>query len=323
MVRSPENTEIVITGANGLVGYEVLKEFASQWSEFDIKAFVRREPDFTFPNVSYISGSLPDEIPGNLFEKDHVILVHFASQLKAESLKEYRNINVTGTSKLLDLAGHKLAMIFYGSSMSVYGQGPFSGVSEADPINPETELAQTRREAEILVEMKCKELNIPGFLLRPRFIFGVRDRSTLPSLQKLAEKSFRIGDEQQAFSFINVTDYAKVISHLAGNVKTGECQALNVAYEESPTLEKILDYFNSKRDKNSFKIPIGLVMFACRFSGKLKSVKTKLELIGQSQVLKTDKLKELTGELTNGWKTDQKLSEAVKEFMGENCAVKN
>ena len=306
-----------------LVGYEVLKEFSSQWAEYDIKAFVRREPDFNFANVSYISGRLPDEIPRNLFEKDRVILIHFASQLMAESLAEYRNINVTGTSKLLDIAGNRLAMIFYGSSMSVYGQGPFSGVKETDSINPETELAQTRREAEILVEMKCKELDIPGFLLRPRFIFGVRDRSTLPSLQKLAEKSFRIGNEQQTFSFINVTDYSKIISYLATNIKTGNCQALNIAYEGSPTLETILDYFNSERDKSSFKIPVGLVMFACRFSRKLRSVRTKLELIGQSQVLRTDKLKEITGELTNGWKTDQKLNEVIREFVGERDGIKN
>jgi nucleoside-diphosphate-sugar epimerase len=323
MVRTPENTEIVITGANGLVGYEVLKEFSTHWAEYDIKAFVRREPDFNFTNVSYISGRLPDEIPRNLFEKDRVILIHFASQLKAESLEEYRKINVTGTSKLLDIAGNKLAMIFYGSSMSVYGQGPFRGVKETDSINPETELAQTRREAEILVEMKCKELNIPGFLLRPRFIFGVRDRSTLPSLQKLAKKSFRIGNEQQAFSFINVTDYSKIVSYLATNIKTGNCQALNIAYERSPTLEKILDYFNPERDKSSFKIPVGLVMLVCRFSSKLRSVRTKLELIGQCQILKTDKLKEITGELTNEWKTDQKLDEVIREFVGEKDGIKN
>jgi nucleoside-diphosphate-sugar epimerase len=321
MVRDPQNTEIVVTGANGLVGYEVLKTFAAEWSEFDIKAFVRREPDFTFPNVSYVSGSLPDEIPCNLFEKDNVILIHFASQLKAESLEEYRNINVTGTSKLLDSAGRKLSMIFYGSSMSVYGQGPFEKVSEKDPINPQTELAQTRREAEILVEMKCKELCIPGYLLRPRFIFGKRDRSTLPSLQKLSEKTFRIGTEKQSYSFINVDDYAKIISHLAQKTKIGECTSLNVAYKEAASLEDILDIFNPERDKSSFKIPIGFVMMLCGLSKKLLAVRTKLELIGQSQVMNTEKLYESASELVAQWESQSKLKNVVNEFMGVNSAT--
>jgi len=323
MVRTPENTEIIITGANGLVGFEVLKEFAREWPEYDIKAFVRREPDFTLPNVSYVKGSLPNEIPGNLFEKDHAILIHFASQLKAENIEAYRDINVTGTSKLLDSAGRKLDLIFYGSSMSVYGQGPFEGVKETDEINPQTELAQTRREAEILVEMKCKELGIPGFLLRPRFIFGKRDRSTLPSLQKLSEKSFRIGNEEQKFTFINVDDYARVISSLAKKTEKGECEALNVGYGTAASLENILDQFSKEREKSSFKVPVKMVMFFCGLSKKLMSVKTKLELIGQSQVMNTEKLQGLVEELSSEWMAQQKLERAVSEFMGANGAVKN
>ena len=207
--------------------------------------------------------------------------------------------------------------------MSVYGQGPFESIFETDIPNPQTELAKTRREAEILVEMKCKELGIPGFLLRPRFIFGECDRSSLPSLQKLSTKSFRIGNEKQKLSFINVDDYAKIISVLAGKTKTGDCEALNIGYSQPATLESILDQFSKGRDKNSFEVPVGLVMTICGLSKKLKSVRTKLELIGQSHVLNTRKLQNLAGDLVSEWNSQQKLETAVSDFMGVNDAVEN
>ncbi|MCO4793975.1 MAG: NAD(P)-dependent oxidoreductase [Bacteriovoracaceae bacterium] len=323
MVRDPENTEIVITGANGLVGFEVLKEFSSNWPEFEIKAFVRSEPHFILPNVSYIKGSLPNEIPTKLFEKENVILIHFASQLKAESLEDYQNINVTGTSKLLDMAGDKLSLIFYGSSMSVYGQGPFEGVAEENEVNPETELAKTRREAEILVEMKCKELGIPAFLLRPRFILGKRDRSTLPSLLKLSNKGFRIGNENQRFSFIDVEDYARIISSLASQTKIGGCEALNIGYEQPVSLKQMLDLMNEKRESNSFSLPIGLIMGICGYVKKLKPVKVKLELIGQSQVLDVSKLRGNLKDLMSDWNSEKKIKKIIEEFIGAVGEVEN
>jgi nucleoside-diphosphate-sugar epimerase len=283
----PLKTEFIVTGANGLVGLEVLRSLRCTYPNIPIKALIRNEPRERLSGISYLKGELPQSIPEQLFERSESILFHFASLLKAKHLSAYRKTNVEGTEKLLASGGSRIKKIIYGSSMSVYGQGPFYNLNEEVPTKPETELAISRWEAETAIKEHCAKFNTQAFILRPRFILGNRDKETLPALFKLHHKGLLIGDGNQKFSFIDVDDYAQIISHLTEQETSG-AEVINVAYKEALALNDIFDSFGPY--KLRAKIPASLLISLGRWIPPFKKLRIKLQLIGQNQVLNVERL---------------------------------
>ena len=306
-------TNIVITGANGLVGLEVLQYFSQHCPEVGLTAFVRKDPVKKFTGVNYVKGDLTDKVPDNLFKEEDFVLIHLASLLKASDIEDYRKVNVEGTKALLETGGKRIRKIIYSSSMSAYGQGPFHGVTEEAKCDPETDLALTRFEAEETIRNFANINRLPAFLMRPRFLFGNRDKETLPALFKLYNKNILIGKGTQRFSFIGVTDYAKVIAHLAlGNGFTGP-EVINIAYRESISLLELYELFGDSRQKFRH-VPASFIMALAKHLPFLKKLRIKLQLMGQDQILDVSKLYSICPFLNDVSEKD-KIQDIVKNYM--------
>jgi nucleoside-diphosphate-sugar epimerase len=302
---------IVITGANGLIGQELLASLSIR-PDLNVTAFVRKEPKARLANVTYISGSLPDNIPEALFSGDEITLIHLASELRAQTPEDYQRTNVLGTRKLLEIAGNKISKIIYNSSMSVYGQGPFQNITETSPLYPETELAISRRDAENVIRDYANKNNISSFILRPRFLLGDRDKETLPALLKLKKKALLIGNGQQKYSFIAVPDYVKIISYLAVEDSSLGLNEVNIAYK---TPVSLLDIYEAEGSHSSYKkVPAKFIMTLGRYLPPLKKLRTKLQLIGQDQVMDVNKLYSLCP-FMNEWDGKARIKEIVTSYM--------
>ncbi len=296
MVIDPSTTEIVLTGANGFVGNAIMRRIRSHFPELPIKALIRQEPRQYLPGINYLKGELPQAIPAELFQRENVVLLHFASLLKAPTYESFHRTNVEGTARLLEAGGQRIKKIIYGSSMSVYGQGPFASVSETAPAEPETDLARSRLEAELEILRFARKHSSCAILLRPRFILGAGDKETLPALLRLHRKGLRIGSGEQRFSFIEIEDYSKLICQLAESSSAG-AEAMNVAYEGSLSLNQMFEAMGPFDLKGT--VPANLLIAIGGWLPPMRKLRTKLQLTGLSQVLAVEKLKASYPDLTS------------------------
>lgn len=310
MVDVNQCKNILLTGANGLVGFELLKHLAIDKGSFSIKAIVRKIPDVKFEGVEYLIGDITSEMPKSLFNGEKFILLHFAGKMKGANLEDFRSTNVSGFKKILNLYGSQIDLVIFGSSMSVYGQGPFLNIHENQPLSPETDLALSRMEAEKVLVNFCTLNECKYFILRPRFIFGERDRDTLPSLIKLKSKGIQIGDGHQQFSFITVTDYANIILRLISK-ENPQSDIINISYPRPITFNEIFQLLPSYEIK--LKVPSELIIKLGKYLPFLSKLRVKVQLIGQNQVLNIERLKSYYPEISSH-DSVKKLGEIIKKF---------
>lgn len=186
--------------------------------------------------------------------------------------------------------------IFYGSSLSVYGDGPHEFVTEAAEIRPQTKLAQNRAACESILQTNSQS---PVVCLRPRMMVGVRDQYFLPKITRMFRKGLAMGNEKQQFSFIEVGDYATVVMQLARLLlkePDSLAPAYNVGYTSPLSLFELRQIV-APAAMIFFRIPTGLSLGLLRglpFSAAQR-LSTKLKLIGRNQTLDPSQLVNLIG----------------------------
>lgn len=291
--------------------------------KLSVKAFVRTLPDDCLEGVEYYLGELPHQIPDfHLSENKKVIVFHFASCLNTENEQQYDEVNLMGTKNLLEHLQGRIHTFIYGSSMSVYGQGPFERVGEENSKRPETALAKSRLKAEQAICEASQLESFNAYLMRPRFILGRRDRSTLPALEKMTKYPFRLGDEKQKFSFIGVDDYVSLMMGLVQKhlKDQGICEAYNVSYSKPLALERFLHHLSPKRAAAKIKLPIRLLIQILRVLSIKPKLKVQLQLVGLSQALSVDKLQRSLPDHFFQWqgKEEAILERLIKDYRGRD-----
>lgn len=292
--------DIVLLGSTGFVGQALVKALVqAEWVR-SVRVLCRGafpEVWLNDPKIKIIRGGLPD-FPADLFPvHDPFVIIHFASLQRTADPTELR-VNWVGIDALFKRSGRNLRGFVYGSSLSVHGQGAQSGVHADSPLLPETPLAVSRVECEVLIQNQCEEREIGFALLRSRFILAVNDPSTLMPWIKLAKAGIMIGDGKQKFSIIERKDYAQVIVSLAESYKKSHGYAVGafpVGYENPLEFGRIWQSIRSLHGltpKSRLAVPANaLLLKALHASRFLDSTAVKLELMGFDHYADVDALK--------------------------------
>lgn len=241
---------VVIIGGTGFVGRRIVEQLMHEHEDrLEIRALVRDPNKLKDdPRLTKIIGSLPD-VPKNLFPSKPHIVIHFGTKNKDHDCSGYEHINVIGTRNIMTQLPESTIAVIYGSSFSAYGQGNLCKVSETTPVNPETPLAKSRVKAEeiVLEEMRCRGRS--AMVLRPRFIIGGDDQHTLPLLVKAYNSHINIGTGKQVSSYIDVGDYARVVTQLVHYILINSKEsnytqtAVNIGYKRTLTLKELHKVF--------------------------------------------------------------------------------
>ena len=226
IIMETEQLHLVILGGTGFVGSAIMRRIALlPPGSIEARVLVRSVKGKSlshFPDVTVIEGSLPD-IPPSLFPKERHVVVHLATKQIDHDRSGYTYNNVLGTRSLLRMLPASTMGLIYASSTSVYGQGPHEGVREKDArLDPKTDLAKSRAAAESAIISAMSDRRKSAVILRPRFILGLEDRYTLPAIIKMVKAGFLIGSGQQAYSVIDVDDYAEIIVRLARRIAASD-----------------------------------------------------------------------------------------------------
>jgi nucleoside-diphosphate-sugar epimerase len=225
---------ILLTGASGTVGKEVLRQLCDSADNTDITVFdlKTRVSASLFKKyrarINVVFGDIADKNEVSEVCRDKDIVIHLAAIIPPLADKEpalARAVNITGTGNLLGCIEEQSpdAFFLYSSSISVYGDrciDPFIKVS--DPLRPSDrdEYARTKIEAEKLVSGSRLRWSI----FRLTAIMGVNNHkpSEIMFHMPLESKMEIATPADTGRAFVNATDHIDELSGKIFNLSGGE-----------------------------------------------------------------------------------------------------
>ncbi len=268
--------KVVVTGAGGFAGRELVKALASEGHS--VTAVVRRPAETATPGVT---NALVAEIDGTTdwspILADADVVVHAAARahvLRPEAGEDERVLrtNVDGTRRLAaDCAATNVRTLVFLSSIAVYdpGCGIKSALKESDPLNPATVYGRSKKTGEALVGEFARLPGRAAISLRPPLIYGAGAPGNWGRLEKLARLPVplpfgAIRNRRSMLGLANLADAVCAVlrSHVAGNVPSG---AYNLADGDIVSLGEIIAALRDGSGRAGQQIAVAPAILAAAF----------------------------------------------------------
>ncbi len=211
--------KVLVTGFNGQLGYDVVKELKSR--EIDCIGVDLQDFDITNADdtLNFVENYAPDAI------------VHCAAYTavdKAEDDKEncYR-VNVNGSENLAIAAKKTGAKMLYVSTDYVYGGSGEAPFEVTDPTDPKSVYGKTK----LLGEDAVKKHTDKYFIVRTSWVFGINGNNFVKTMLRLgAERDELTVVANQIGSPTYTPDLARLICDLIVTEKYGIYHGTNENY---------------------------------------------------------------------------------------------
>ena len=215
--------KILVTGGAGFIGSHIVEYLVQRGDDVTILDNLNtgKMENLSKVNndINFVNGDIREyKLLERLVSDSDGVFHEAALASVQQSLKmkeEYFNVNVGGTENILKLAKEYGFKIVYASSSSIYGNPKQIPVKESDDRSPINPYAQTKLEAELLVE-KYFEMGVKVTGLRYFNVFGRRQSKEYAGVIKLfleriqQGKAPKInGDGQQTRDFVSIDDIVK------------------------------------------------------------------------------------------------------------------
>lgn len=289
----------LITGYNGQLGYDIVRELVS-----------RGEKDFLATDIDEMDITNRDEVMSVVKEYNPDVIFHCAAWTavdKAEDPELYekvRMINVEGTKNLVDASIEVDAKIFYMSTDYVFDGKKEGLYKENDQVNPMSVYGKTKYEGE--EEVRC---NPKHFITRISWVFGINGNNFIKTMLNLSEKydELNVVDDQIGSPTYTV-DLAKLLVDMAQTDKYGTYHVNNSGY---CSWAEFADYIMKSNGKNT---KINFVSTEEYYKGKDMS---KIAYRPRNSRLDKSKLVEAGFEELPSWQdaTDRYSKEYVKKYI--------
>jgi dihydroflavonol-4-reductase len=236
--------KILITGANGLLGANVAREFLAEGAEIEL--FVRPSADLRGiagleNKIRYGNLLSPEEISEAVRVCDAVVHAASSTSQEPKDFGFYESINVGGTRNviqaLLKYPGRKLIHV---STANVFDPGSKQNPgNESSPFTRhdlESGYIKSKRLAQELVLEAVKKNSLDAVVVNPTFMIGPYDsKPSSGEIILFALRSWIQWYPPGGKNFVHVRDVAKGIVKALDKGKTGECYLLageNLSYHE-------------------------------------------------------------------------------------------
>lgn len=211
--------KILVTGYNGQLGYDVIKELNRR--SIECKGVDREDFDITNRDqtVEYICSYAPDAI------------VHCAAYTavdRAEDDKEIcRKVNVDGTENIAVACEALNAKMLYVSTDYVYGGAGDIPFEPGDPTNPKNVYGRTKLDGENAVKRHTDKY----FIVRTSWVFGINGNNFVKTMLQLGKEKDELNVVcDQIGSPTYTPDLAKLICDLVVTEKYGTYHGTNENY---------------------------------------------------------------------------------------------
>jgi nucleoside-diphosphate-sugar epimerase len=195
--------KLLVTGATGFVGGEVLKHARARG--WHARGLARRKVADLAVVPEWTEHSLREVVSG----VDAVI--HCASVVHKPGApsEEYTRFNVDAMRALIAACrAERVRRIVYLSTIKVYGETPVGMIDEHTPVAPESPYARTKLEAEQVLE----RADIDSVILRLCPVYGVGDKGNVRTMiRAISRRRFALpGDGRNRKSLVHVSTVAEV-----------------------------------------------------------------------------------------------------------------
>jgi len=274
-------TKILLTGANGFVGTELLKKIPSD----DVNALSRKPLD-SFPGTVFDKAIGPVELYSDCLEGVDIV-VHLAAVVhnSSNNLRYINEVNVLGALNLARqavTAGVK-RFIFL-SSIGVSGNKTTMPFDESTDESPHSEYACSKLKAEKALLKLAKETNLEVVIIRPVLVYGENAPGNFSKLKSLIESfpflPFGMTNNQR--SFISVANLASFIE-LCIDHPDAKNEIFCISDGVDVSIKEFTNSISTGLSKKTFQLPIP--SWVIRYVGKVLG-KTEMvdQLIGDLQV---------------------------------------
>lgn len=287
-------TRILITGAAGFIGSHLVELLLKEGIPANRLRLVllNNESDKFLPKQKFdiVRGDLRNKKFTQKIMQDVETVFHLAALITTTLSKTqyniYKEVNVDGTSNLLDACKNKKIQKFvFFSSVAVYGLPPWTGDiigwNETQPKTYSEMYGKSKLEAEKKVIEAHKKWGIPYAILRPANVYGPRNFGQIYSLYKSIKKRqfVMIGNGKNKMHYLYVTDLVKAARQIQKHKSTSSDFIL--AAKEPTQFKDIIKFvaqsINQSPSYVSIPKSIGLLAsYITDISGKLIGIKSPL-----------------------------------------------
>ena len=238
----------LVTGATGFIGSRLVTKLIDRG--VSVTCLVR-SGSIPNPAVNTVNGDLtyPDFV---LPDEKYDVVYHLAAAWPGEKdKKKARTVNYDGSVNLFTLIKQKAKFLVYVSGLGVFGDSGNGIVDENSPLQPHTDYAKTRLEAQKFLESNCKENAIEFSVAYLGDVYGNGGWFKSIMVDRLKNGSFRLpGAGEYYRSFIHVDD---VVSALVAIAEKNAVNQSFVVTDSNPVLFK--DFVNFVCDELGVKHP--------------------------------------------------------------------
>lgn len=218
----------IVTGANGFVGSHVCKELIQHG--YKVRGLARDTSDTSEVDnldIEIVRGDIRDsESLLSAFE-DIDVVFHIAALFREAKHPDsvYRDINVTGTTNVLDAAIESgIKKVIHCSTVGVHSHIPNPPATEDEEYRPGDIYQETKCEGEQIALKYFRDRKIDGVVIRPAMIWGEGDSRTLKLFRGIANRKFPlIGTGRTLVHWVHVKDLARAFRLAAeGDTESGD-----------------------------------------------------------------------------------------------------
>ena len=208
-----------VTGANGLIGKQLVKQLIEEG--YEVTGVVRERRKVDLVQALGARAIIADVTRYNQISdaiKDSDLVFHLAAKVRLQSYDSVKPTMVDGTRNVVNICRQRGIALAYASSIAVYGDANGAVVDENTLPELDTGYGIAKYEAERIVLDAVKE-NLNAVILRPGYVYGYGDH--ISRMLEMGRAAW-VGEGTNYSGFIHVEDCARAFITCLRKDKQGE-----------------------------------------------------------------------------------------------------